>query len=622
MGQQAACDLVLEGGVTSAVIYTGLIARLSRHYQLKSLGGTSSGAVAAAAGAIAQRAKLQAGGAGASDLHPSFKLLRDFPRALAKVDGAGQTVLFRLFQPQAATRRGYLIVATLLRRWDADRLPSAFARTVAAIFEYFPIAAILGSLPGLLVLFLSLQPLWQRGEFGLANAAGGLLGIVLTVLLSLAVAAFSALSSTLRGLLRNHYGLCSGMEGADASEVAPLTPTLHALFNALAGREPTDSPVVFEDLWGKTPGKREIDLQVITTALNTRRPYRLPNDPGIDPLRGFFYDPEEWATLFPKPVMAWLETHRRLPDGPALTSVSGAPLFALPEPARWPVLVAVRLSLSFPGLLSSVPMYTLERQPAKKRGASEEPFVASKVYFTDGGITSNCPVQLFDAPLPGHPTFGVRLDTFTRGAPGSHRIWLPDDTTEPPPRVRPFLRDNRWIAAFDFVAGIVDTAREWRDRLQRSLPGYRERIVVVGLEPGEGGLNLAMTPDTIARLSALGSRAALRLQHSFEGTRIGGGVNAWDRHRWLRLRSMLSAAQTYIGEVRNVAVPGGEDYSRMLDRRPQVEPAMADGSATAQAKALLVGLATVSKGDPEFPARDLGDNASQPVPRLRMSPPW
>ena len=38
------CDLVLEGGVTSALIYTRLIAQLSKHYRFKSFGGTSSGA--------------------------------------------------------------------------------------------------------------------------------------------------------------------------------------------------------------------------------------------------------------------------------------------------------------------------------------------------------------------------------------------------------------------------------------------------------------------------------------------------------------------------------------------------------------------------------------------------
>ena len=41
------CDVVLEGGVTSAVIYAGLLARLSKTYRFRCLGGTSAGAVAA-----------------------------------------------------------------------------------------------------------------------------------------------------------------------------------------------------------------------------------------------------------------------------------------------------------------------------------------------------------------------------------------------------------------------------------------------------------------------------------------------------------------------------------------------------------------------------------------------
>lgn len=624
---EPACDLVLEGGVTSALIYTGLIARLSQHYRLKNLGGTSSGAVAAAAGAIAQRAKLSRPDTSRNHLHPAFKALRDFPKELAQTDDHGRTVLFRLFQPQRETRRGYRILAAFLQSWEASRPFAAVARAIAATLYSFPVAAVLGALPGLWILLSALHPALGGDVHDPVNWVTAVLALALTVTLGIATAVLWAVWSTLRGMLHNHFGLCSGMTGADSGNDAALTPTLHELFNRLFGRKASEDPVTFEHLWGDAgqDGKaREIDLQVITTALNLRRPYRLPNEPGANPLRGFFYDPEEWKDLFPPIVMKWLRENRRLVDGPRVTNERAAELFSLPPTGKWPVLVAVRLSLSFPGLLSAVPMYTFEERRKAAPGAhsGEQPFVAKKVYFTDGGITSNCPVQLFDAPLPGHPTFGVSLDTFDSEEKGSRRIWLPDDATEPPPRVRPFDTRSPASAALYFVAGIVNTALEWRDRLQRALPGYRERVVVVGLKPGEGGLNLAVTPPTIAVLANLGRHAARRLQHAFDAPRTNGGPNAWDRHRWLRLRSTLAAAQHYVAEIRGIGVAGGKDYRDLLDLRPSIEPRLADGAATVQAKALLDGLSEVAKGDPHAPGRDLGDNVSQPAPRLRMSPPW
>jgi predicted acylesterase/phospholipase RssA len=436
------------------------------------------------------------------------------------------------------------------------------------------------------------------------------------------VAAVHALSSTLRGMVHNHFGLCSGMAGTEPGAVPPLTSQFHELFNGLLGRDATKPPVTFGDLWGKSAregGDREIDLQVITTALNLRRPFRLPNDPGLDPLRAFFYDAKEWGLLFPGEVMKWLVEHPRLPAGPLVKNGRGVQLLSLPEPRNLPVLVAVRLSLSFPGLLSAVPMYTVEpRNGAKPPNTTKDgAFLATKVYFSDGGITSNCPIHLFDVPLPGHPTFGVRLDTFRPGERGRYRVSLPDDGSDAPFDTRSPVR-----AAWQFVSGIVGTALDWRDRLQRRLPGYRERIVVVALKPEEGGLNLAMTRRTITRVAALGSVAARRLQDAFEGSRANGRGNAWDRHRWLRLHSTLAAAQRYATELHKSRTRGDVDYRDLLDLLPSMDPRLTDHAALAQAKALLDRLSELPKGDPAVPSRDLGENAPQPPPRLRMSPPW
>ena len=55
------CDLVLKGGVTSAVVYLGSVIELGRAYRFHSIGGTSSGAIAAALAAAAEYRRQTAG---------------------------------------------------------------------------------------------------------------------------------------------------------------------------------------------------------------------------------------------------------------------------------------------------------------------------------------------------------------------------------------------------------------------------------------------------------------------------------------------------------------------------------------------------------------------------------
>lgn len=47
------CDIVMEGGVTSGVVYPSFVARLATRFTLRSIGGASVGSVAATAAAAA-----------------------------------------------------------------------------------------------------------------------------------------------------------------------------------------------------------------------------------------------------------------------------------------------------------------------------------------------------------------------------------------------------------------------------------------------------------------------------------------------------------------------------------------------------------------------------------------
>src|SRR5262249_42076891 len=107
-------------------------------------------------------------------------------------------------------------------------------------------------------------------------------------------------------------------------------------------------------------------------------------------------------------------------------------LYRLPEPWNLPVIFAVRLSLALPLLFKAVRLARRVQGAAIRddlgraildgagRAMSWPPqdeVRAEELWFSDGGITSNFPVHLFDTPLPRWPTFGLNLGTYPVGFP-------------------------------------------------------------------------------------------------------------------------------------------------------------------------------------------------------------
>ena len=102
------CDLVMKGGVTSGIVYPLAICELARQYVFRRIGGTSAGAISAAATAAAELGRSRGGGNGAG-----FAKLAALPFDLGHVEGtAGSTRLETLFQPQPATQRLFLALLT------------------------------------------------------------------------------------------------------------------------------------------------------------------------------------------------------------------------------------------------------------------------------------------------------------------------------------------------------------------------------------------------------------------------------------------------------------------------------------------------------------------------------
>lgn len=583
------CDLVMKGGITSGLVYPSAVARLSQRFTFRSIGGTSAGAIAAVATAAAQY------GVNTGSRPDAFAALRTLPASLATRRPDGRSLLAALFAPDASTAPLMKIVQSLLRAG--------------------------GGTSGLLVALLRSPSVWPSLAM-MASIAAGLAWIVsgstLASGLALVIGALSGGAFALWRLVRtgsaavvaNRFGLCSGMVATDET-TPPLTVWIHRQVQDLAGRGPdptqpgretwdmVDTPenvLTFADLWTAFPpghdlnganrdaavasGQRGIELVLMTTDLTRQVSNRLPFL-RFGPL---YIRKSDAQALFPPAVAAVL-----LSRGPLSAAVAGNAWFdhepadetsdisrlpheppegmtldefhLLPAPHRLPVLFGARLSMSFPLLLSAVPLYT----PYMEKNAASGEVRAGRLvrcWFSDGGITSNFPIHFFDAALPSRPTFGLNLAASTARYPfagmaeiaedPAARVWMAGDNgggMHAP--VRPFGDRGGVGALLALGMAIVDTAREWGDTEQMLIPGIRDRVAHIFLDPArEGGLNLDMPSEVIAALIERGERAAdlinARYANAGEADPVFGTPASeihmtWDNHRWVRFRAFVSA---------------------------------------------------------------------------------
>lgn len=566
------CDIVMKGGITSGVVYPHAVCELAQTYRFRNVGGTSAGAIAAAATAAAEYGREKNG----------FNKLARLPEWL----GTG-TNLRSLFQPQKKTRRLYAVLLAGL-----DRGPKGMI--AAAVGEHLPAAA-LGALPGLALTAVALV--------GAANADSTALMIVAVAAALFAGLPLAALGASLaialrigweasRRIPRNGFGLCQGESSDESWGVKPLTPWLADLLNDLA-HLPRDTPLTFGHLWAgpgksraevpKDPGDRWLQLAMMTTNLTNRRAHQLPWDS-----REWFFDPIEFRRLFPPEVVKWMEDHPPPePDDytPAEVQESRVrralmlPKLPLPAPADLPAIVPTRMSLSFPVLLSAVPLWNLDmtrpengaleewRKWAKTQGESWDPLekprkdwpkagqpsddpILECAWFSDGGISSNFPIHFFDRLVPRWPTFTINLRPFPLGEEPKENERDNTSMVEsnsdgiaewwyrfPEPGK---LLDKR---LFGFLGAAVRTMQNRSDEALMRAPGYRDRVAHVSLDDNEGGMNLTMPPERIEALTARGRFAATRLRDAYAVPVPLGRKITWDNHRWVRLRSSLAVLE-------------------------------------------------------------------------------
>ncbi len=622
------CDVIMKGGITSGVIYPGAVCELAKSYRLRSVGGSSAGAIAAAGAAAAELGRSTGG----------FDQLETLPNDITADSPAGGSTLFRLFQPTKATYPLYRAFTAGMGK-SSKTLPTAFA-----LLAGFWLWACAGAVPGLVAVVASA---WGSGP---ARVAGVVAGLILALLGLVAGTAAGAVKM-LAGVSGAGFGICTGMPGAGATGARALTPWLHDRFQSMAGHA-NGKVLTFGDL-----AVRKVELRTMTTNLTRRQPMAMPWT-----TQEYFFDPAEMRGLFPEDVVKWMEEHppAAAQDGSALAPneirkrdllrARAEPKRPFPAPQDVPVIVATRMSLSFPLLITAVPLYAVNYSLKRNREASDaaDAWLAANPdrpaaegaaslpersfdvnWFSDGGICANLPVQFFDAPVPSRPTFAVDLEQFPpdrhKSPVESENCYLP--ATNSAGLLRPWTTiPTSGIGGLGaFLSQIVDTARGWVDAAQLVMPGYRDRIVTIYNDNNEGGMNLSMPAPIVAALVKRGEAAGAILVERF----IGPEPNkepawGWNNQRWIRFRTATAGLNAWLTKFQcnyTAAAPGAVPYTNLAGPNAQALlpsyafPSMAARGAVNDRIGKLLAMATTWGSD-----NAVLDNAPQPRPVMRLVP--
>jgi hypothetical protein len=506
------CDLVMKGGITSGVVYPDAISRIAQDYRLVNVGGASAGAIAAVVAAACEYRRHGDPAGGVEPAPAAFDHLDavtkeitapGFIPGLFQATPAGRPALdlgLKLVQSTGSTSRRILTVAGIVLRqfWVWALLAAALVAAWLALASFGAWAIVDAG--------VSWQG-WVALVLGLVLLLPVAVGLVVPVALG-ALAQFVLAAN--QALMDNFLGFVSG-HNPDPGGPPALTDWLHKTIQESAGLG-LDEPLTFEML-----KRTDVNLQLITTDLSYSRPVDLPAS--REGWTSYLFDPDEMARFFPASVIDAMK------GGAEPRQYGSRTLYPFPADDL-PIVVAARLSLSFPILLSTLPLWS--EHP-------ERPGELVEHCMSDGGISSNFPIHFFDALFPGRPTFGLDLQPY----PDPKEQQARDARNEPyvifgEPRRPGFSSVNN---LFTFVRQLANAVRNWRDSLQGELPGYFDRICQIRLTKSEGGLNLDMDPNVVERLVERGAEAGNDVCTQFD----------WTSHRFTRFLTLAEMLQEQLG---------------------------------------------------------------------------
>jgi predicted acylesterase/phospholipase RssA len=293
----------------------------------------------------------------------------------------------------------------------------------------------------------------------------------------------------------------------------------------------------------------------------------------------------------------------------------------MPDACNLPIVVATRLSLSYPLLISAVPLWAIDYEaPPGQR-------TFKRCWFSDGGLSSNFPIHLFDGLLPRWPTFGMKLEDFPKGyAAKKDRIYMPLSNFEGfGDAWDRFDEGSSGLARIKgFAASLIDSAINWNDNVLSRLPGNRDRIVRIRLHESEGGMNLNMGHEKIEELGNAGHLAATPIVQRFvdeAAPLAGGNPMGWENHRWIRLRLLVALLEQTMPKVQNAltsTVPGAPAYDAQTHAAPGRDGRQFPLDDAAQAQAVLDALAELSQLADAVKKCATERTAPRPLPELKV----
>jgi hypothetical protein len=149
------------------------------------------------------------------------------------------------------------------------------------------------------------------------------------------------------------------------------------------------------------------------------------------------------------------------------------------------------------------------------------------------------------------------------------------------------------LRLLSFANAILTTTMNWGDATLARLPGVRDRVVEVSLEPGTGGLNIRMTTEQIDGLAELGADAAVLLLKRFAGrapTRAGDGATAGTSTAGCASTCCATASPRVLPVSRGASQGATCRYATSSARRPVTAlPATGAQLHAAQARRLQTG---------------------------------
>jgi predicted acylesterase/phospholipase RssA len=643
------CDVVMKGGVTSGIVYPPAICALAADYDLHSIGGTSVGAIAAAISAAAEYRRRQTGS------NAGYSMLANLPNFLTQ-----KGALLKLFAADRPKSTGLLRVALCF----VGNTPIGLRLLLAlglAIVSYAWLLIPVGILLG-----IALQPAFGPLSAGAWNVfVHDVLPFALGVLAMGLLLLLGYLTHCIFVLANNDFGWCHAFDARDADEFeralkdlqdsekditalsARQTPRLFDWLDAFiaeaAGRK-REEPLTFGDLWRANPpawfrpadGSEDpsIDFRMVTTCLTLGRPFDIPFDdqdllglnwktwePGA---KNLYFLKSDLEKYFPQGVVNHMVAHATL-EQERTYPVRGRPeqLYRFPANDKLPIIVGVRMSMSFPVLFCAFRLFTPDPSDASK---------TRPLWFTDGGLSSNFPIHLFDSPLPSWPTFALDLL---------------DGGSIPIPKTDVFLEsEDRSITVesqYDFEKGwpltrlltvgsaMIDSMRTWQDTVLGALLGNSSRTVGVRLPPDEGGINLTMTKPQITDLVCRGKRAGQEIVKAFVAPR-GQEASRWREQRWIRYVASMNAAIEWLRLFKLGSSSSGCDIAQSyLDLalnnydgsptlpKPHARPRWPD-AATACAVGSVTSALCKLNVDPDAAER-LASLAPRPSGELHIRPP-